>query len=149
MEDAVHIENLPGPWQWAVQVRYARVHYARVVRVGDLVTATGIGPYSGTGEVENGSFELQARRTFNNLDAVLRTFGADLSNVLSMTSFLINADDHHRFAAVRPEFLAAPFPAMTAVNVRELDRGVAVELSAVAMTGVQRGAREADHWPEA
>lgn len=80
---------------------------------------------------------------------MLRTFGTDLSNVLSMTSFVINADDHIRFAAVRPEFLAAPLPATTAVNVRELDRGVAIELSAVAMAGVQRGARQADHWSEA
>ncbi|WP_445519512.1 RidA family protein [Streptomyces sp. NEAU-174] len=127
------IESLHGPWEWAEPVGYAQA-----VRVGETITTGGIGPYNEHGNVIDGTFEDQVRQTFRNVEAVLRAFGADLTNVVSMNVYVTESDDYGRFTIVRPEFLTAPYPASTAVGVTLLAEGMQVEMNAVALLGAIR-----------
>lgn len=129
----MQIESLHGPWEWA-----ARVGYAQAVRVGDQITTGGIGPYDEHGRVIEGGFEVQVRQTFRNLEAVLRAFGADLGNVVSMNVYVADPASYGQFTAIRPEFLDAPYPASTAVGTALLAEGMQVEMNAVALIGARR-----------
>jgi len=79
-------------------------------------------------------FEAQARRTFENIEAVLEAGGASFAEVAELTYFLVDLDDFSILDRVRRDYLVAPYPTSTAVEVpRLLDREWLLEISAVAV----------------
>jgi 2-iminobutanoate/2-iminopropanoate deaminase len=121
-----------APWTEALQ-------YSQTVRTGDLVYTAGQGGFDATGELVAGGFEDQLGQTFANLDEVLRRQGASLDTVVKLTVYLTDAPDYAAFKRLRPTLLAPPFPASTAVVVKELlADGMLVEIDAVAVVGLSR-----------
>jgi len=86
-----------------------------------------------------GDFEAQARRTFENIGAVLAAAGASFADVVELTYYLIDLDDFPTLDSVRREFLAPPpYPASTAVEVsRLLHPDWLLEVSALAVLSGQ------------
>lgn len=78
--------------------------------------------------------EAQFRTAFEALRAILREAGADLCDVIELTSYHIDIGTHMpAFIRARDAYLSAPYPAWTAVGVAELIvPGGLVELRAVA-----------------
>jgi enamine deaminase RidA (YjgF/YER057c/UK114 family) len=79
--------------------------------------------------------EAQFAVAFETLRAILREAGADLSDVVEITSYHVGISTHmNTFMRVWARYLAEPYPAWTAVGVAELIvPGGLVELRAVAV----------------
>jgi enamine deaminase RidA (YjgF/YER057c/UK114 family) len=91
------------------------------VLAGDTLHATIIPVDLNSGAFVDGPIEVQARQTFQNLQALLREAGGDLEHVVHLTTFLVDANDLAGLNAVYREFFVRePYPARGTVVVREL-----------------------------
>ena len=82
-----------------------------------------------TGELKNQSFAVEVEQVLNNIDALLRAAGADWSDILKTSIFLIDMAD---FVAVNEAYARrfnTAFPARETVAVAKLPRGARVEIS--------------------
>jgi reactive intermediate/imine deaminase len=106
--------------------------YSQAVRVGNTIWVSGQIPLDPhTKELVAGDFETQARRVFDNLQAIVLAAGASLDDVVKATVFLT---DLSRFALVNKvmaEYFKEPFPARAAVGVAALPRGAEVEVECI------------------
>ena len=82
-----------------------------------------------------GDFDGQVRCVFRKLDATLREAGASLTNIVTMTIFLVDVSQNTRFVELRKEFFSDDsYPASTLVTVAALNRPeLMVEINAVAI----------------
>jgi enamine deaminase RidA (YjgF/YER057c/UK114 family) len=63
-----------------------------------------------------GDFDAQCRQTFRNIDKTLAEAGAKLSDIVTMTVFLIDARYTMRLGEVRTEIFGKDFPASAAIT---------------------------------
>ena len=105
------------------------------LRDGRLLFVSGqVGVDANWRTVGVGDFQAQARQTFANIEAVLEAAGASFAEVAELTYFLVDLDDFPLLDAVRRDYLVAPYPASTAVEVpRLLNREWLLEVSAIAL----------------
>ncbi len=108
---------------------------AQAVRAGNLVSVAGQVALGADGEVVGvGDSRSQAEQVFDNLDAVLRAAGAKLTDLVSLTCYLVGTEHYRAYAAVRAERLGDHRPAGTAVIVRSLlDERFLMEVQALAV----------------
>lgn len=141
----------------ALQAVHDQWHFAPAMRAGGLIFCSGIigtspdgnPPLSGLAGAEATTTDRDAPLTalmavrdpaaqfataFEALRAILRAAGADLSDLVELTTYHVEMERHMAtFMAVRARYLAAPYPAWTAVEVKGLIvPGGLVELRAVA-----------------
>lgn len=106
--------------------------YSQAIDTGSFVFVSGQIPVNpATGEIPAG-IEAQSAQSLANLKAILEEAGLTTANVVKTTVFLADMAD---FAAMNAQYAAAfsePFPARSAVAVRELPKGVLVEIEAIA-----------------
>jgi len=84
--------------------------------------------------VGEGDIRAQARQVFRHIAAIVEEAGGDMSDIVKLTTFLTSMDDYAGFVEVRSEFIPAPYPAATLVEVSSLVRPewlVEVEATAV------------------
>ena len=111
-------------------------HYSHVARFGDLVFTAGQLAIRADGSHTNElGFEDQARQALDNMLAALRSAGAQPSDILKVTAYIVGVDNWPRFNAVYAEVMGAARPARTVVPVPELHHGYLVEIDAVAVRG--------------
>lgn len=107
--------------------------YSQAIDAGSIVFVSGQIPVDpATGNVPEG-ISAQAAQSLKNLAAILEAAGLSTANVVKTTVFLADMGD---FAAMNAEYakaFAEPFPARSAVAVRELPKGVLVEIEAIAV----------------
>ena len=102
---------------------------------GGHVFFTGI-----TGSAADGSMPddlgRQFRQAFDKIGVVLAEAGLGFDAIVEMTSFHVGLRDHFDlFNQIRSDYVVAPFPAWTAVEVAALRRpGAAVEIRIIAAT---------------
>ena len=108
--------------------------YAQTVRVGSTIWVSG---QSGFGpEGIPASVEDQSRLAFENLQLVLEAAGASLDDIVALTTYHVSMDELAAFMGVKSEFIRAPYPAWTAVEVAGLaEPALRVEIQAVAVIG--------------
>jgi 2-iminobutanoate/2-iminopropanoate deaminase len=108
--------------------------YSQGVCAGDLVFCAGqAGLDPAIGQLVEGGIQAQTRQTLNNLGAVLRAAGSDLSRVVKTTVFLADMADFGAMNQVYAEFFPADPPARSTVAVRQLPLGALVEIEAIAV----------------
>ena len=96
------------------QRAYDNYHYAPAVKVGNTLYLSGI--VAGDPDPEQ-----QFERVFEHLTAVLAEAGADLSNVVEMTTFHVDMSEHiDTFIEVKDRHMSEPYPAWTAIGISEL-----------------------------
>lgn len=107
--------------------------YSQAIDASSFVFVSGQIPVDpATGNVPDG-ISAQAAQSLKNLAAILDAAGLSTANVVKTTVFLADMGD---FAAMNAEYakaFAEPFPARSAVAVRELPKGVLVEIEAIAV----------------
>jgi enamine deaminase RidA (YjgF/YER057c/UK114 family) len=64
-----------------------------------------------------GDFDAQCRQTFRNIEKTLAEAGAKLSDLVTMTVFLIDARYTTRMTELRAEIFGTDFPASAAITV--------------------------------
>lgn len=106
--------------------------YSQAVRVGTTVYLSGQIPLDpGTGLVVEGGIEAQVRRAFDNLVAVCEAAGGSTKQIVRLGLYLTSLGDFATVNAVMGEYIQAPFPARSTIEVSALPRGVMFEVDAV------------------
>jgi 2-iminobutanoate/2-iminopropanoate deaminase len=83
-----------------------------------------------------GDIRAQTRQVFRNIKAIVEEAGGDMGDIVKLTTFLTSMDDYTGFVEVRSEFIPAPYPAATLVEVASLVRPEwLVEVEAIAVLG--------------
>ncbi|WP_066910532.1 RidA family protein [Millisia brevis] len=121
----------------ASQQDYDTFHFSQAVSAGGLVWVSGqVGLDPTTGLPADG-MRAQATLAFEKIRTVLAAAGASMADIVDITSFHTDLRaDIGDFMAVKDAFIAADFPAWTAVGVTELAYpGAVVEIKVVAVAG--------------
>jgi len=95
----------------------------------------GHGGLHGTDEVLEGDFDGQSRQAFRNVAATLAEANGRLSDIVTMTVFIVDARHGDRFIEIRKEFFPdANYPASALITVAGLARPeMMVEIQCVAV----------------
>lgn len=106
--------------------------YSQAVCAGGLVFTSGqIAIDPATGAVEATTIEAQTEQVCKNLSAVLTAAGSSLDRVVKTVCFLRDMGDFAAFNAVYAQYFTGK-PARSCVAVRELPKGVLVEIDTIA-----------------
>lgn len=77
---------------------------------------------------------VQTRAVIENIRDLLRSVGADLADLVQVTSYLVNMNDFGGYNEVWPEFFDATGPTRTTVAVHQLPHPhLLIEMQAVAL----------------
>ena len=106
--------------------------YSQAVRVGQTVYLSGQIPLlPDLGVLLEGGIEAQTHQVFRNLSAVCAAAGGSLSDIVRLGIYLTDLGDFAVVNAVMSEYMKAPFPARSTIQVSALPRGAQVEIDAV------------------
>ena len=86
-----------------------------------------------TGAFPEGGIKEQTRQSLLNAQAILKSAGLNLNNVVKTTVLLSDIANFGPMNEVYAEFFAQPFPARSAFAVRDLPKGALVEIEMVAV----------------
>ncbi|MDE7153234.1 MAG: RidA family protein [Muribaculaceae bacterium] len=106
--------------------------YSQAIDAGAFVFISGQIPVNpATGEIAEG-ITAQTNQSLMNVKAILAEAGLTVDNVIKTTVFLRDMNDFAAMNEVYAQHFTAPFPARSAVAVRELPKQVLVEIEVIA-----------------
>lgn len=124
MKKAVHTEQAPaviGP-------------YSQAIEANGFVYASGQIPIDpATGNFVEGGIEEQARQCLTNASHILEAAGTSMANVVKTTVYLADMKDFAAMNGVYATFFSEPYPARSAVAVKDLPKGALVEVEVLAV----------------
>jgi 2-iminobutanoate/2-iminopropanoate deaminase len=85
-----------------------------------------------TGLIVSGDITAQARRTLDNIKAVLSAAGLSFANVVRSTIFLADMNDFAAVNEVYGLYFSQPYPARVTVQVARLPKDALLEIDAIA-----------------
>jgi len=107
--------------------------YSPALKIGNLVFVSGQLPIDPViGEIIKGEIESQARRSLENLKAVLESYLIGMENVVKTTIFLKDMNNFSRINKVYAEYFTGQFPARSCVEVSRLPKDANIEIEAIA-----------------
>ena len=107
--------------------------YSQAIDTGSFVFISGQIPVNPTtGEIPEG-IEAQAAQSMANIKAILAEAGLTMDTVVKTTVFLADMSLFADMNKVYAENFTAPFPARSAVAVKELPKQVLVEIEVIAV----------------
>ncbi len=107
--------------------------YSQAIDTGSFIFISGQIPVNPeTGEIPEG-IEAQAAQSMANIKAILAEAGLTMDNVVKTTVFLADMSLFADMNKVYAENFTAPFPARSAVAVKELPKQVLVEIEVIAV----------------
>ena len=107
--------------------------YSQAIEANGFVYASGQLPINpATGQFAEGGIKEQTRQSLTNAQNILKEAGIDLSHVVKTTVFLSDIDNFAPMNEVYAEFFDAPYPARSAVAVKDLPKGALVEIEVIA-----------------
>jgi 2-iminobutanoate/2-iminopropanoate deaminase len=105
--------------------------YSPGVVSGDLVYTAGQVANDANGRIVSDEIEAQTRQVLDNLRAVLKAAGCELSDVIKVNAYLTDLAHFAVYNDVYREYFSEPYPARTTVGA-PLAPGYLVEIEAVA-----------------
>ncbi|WP_297069279.1 RidA family protein [uncultured Duncaniella sp.] len=109
--------------------------YSQAIKVGNMLYCSGQIPVDpATGTVPEG-IKAQTAQSLANVKAILAAAGASIENVVKTTVFLADMSLFADMNEVYAQNFTEPFPARSAVAVRELPKQVLVEIEVIAILG--------------
>lgn len=107
--------------------------YSQAIDTGTFVYVSGQIPVNpATGEIPEG-ITAQTAQSIANFKAILAEAGLSIDNVVKTTVFLADMGDFAAMNAVYAENFTEPYPARSAVAVKELPKQVLVEIEVIAL----------------
>jgi len=107
--------------------------YSQAIEVNGFVFASGQIPIDpATGNFVEGGISVQTRQAIVNASNILKAAGTDLDNVVKTTVYLADINDFAAMNEVYAQFFSEPFPARSAVAVKDLPKGALVEVEVIA-----------------
>ena len=106
--------------------------YSQAIIVGEMVFTSGQIPiHPASGNVEAVTIEEQTEQVMKNLGAVLSAAGSGFEKAVKTTCFLADIADFAAFNAVYANYFTTK-PARSCVAVKDLPKGVKVEVEVIA-----------------
>lgn len=106
--------------------------YSQAVKCGSTVYVSGQIPLDpATTELVQGPIEVQIRRVFENLKAVVAVAGGSFAQVAKVTVYLTDFGNFAALNKVMAEYFQEPYPARVSVQVSALPKGAEVEIECV------------------
>lgn len=122
MKKAISTTNAPG----------AIGPYSQAIAVGDFLFISGQIPVNpADGSIPEG-IKAQTQQSISNIKAILAETGLSIDNVIKTTVFLADMSLFGDMNEVYAENFTSPFPARSAVAVKELPKQVLVEIETIA-----------------
>ena len=107
--------------------------YSQAIEVNGFVYASGQLPIDpATGVFPEGGIKEQTTQSIKNAQMILEAAGTDLKHVVKTTVYLANMSDFAAMNEVYSQFFSEPFPARSAVAVKDLPKGALVEVEVLA-----------------
>lgn len=108
--------------------------YSQAIVANGFVFASGQLPIDpATGEFAQGGVQEQTRQSLMNANQILQAAGTDLAHVVKTTVFLSDMANFAAMNEIYSQFFSQPFPARSAVAVKDLPKGALVEIEVVAV----------------
>ncbi|MBQ0019017.1 MAG: RidA family protein [Bacteroidales bacterium] len=121
---AIHTEKAPaaiGP-------------YSQAIEANGMVFASGQLPIDpATGVFAEGGIQEQTRQSLTNAQNILLQAGTDMSHVVKTTVYLSDISNFAAMNEVYAQFFSEPFPARSAVAVKDLPKCALVEIEVIAV----------------
>ncbi len=106
--------------------------YSQAIDAGQLLFISGQIPVNpATGEIPEG-IAAQTAQSITNIKAILAEAGCSIDNAVKTTVFLADMSLFAEMNQVYAQHFTAPFPARSAVAVKELPKQVLVEIEVIA-----------------
>ncbi len=122
MKKVISTNNAPG----------AIGPYSQAIDTGAFVFASGQIPINpATGEIPAG-IEAQTTQAIANVKGILEAAGLTIDNVVKTTVFLADMGEFAEMNKIYAQHFTEPFPARSAVAVKDLPKGVRVEIEVLA-----------------
>ena len=86
-----------------------------------------------TGAFPEGGIKEQTAQSIRNAKAILEEAGSGLAKVVKTTVFLADMADFGAMNEVYSSYFTSPFPARSAVAVKDLPKGALVEIECIAV----------------
>ena len=110
--------------------------YSQAIEVNGFIFASGQIPIDpSTGNFVEGGIKEQTNQAITNAKNILKEAGTDLAHVVKTTVYLANMADFAAMNEVYATFFQQPFPARSAVAVKDLPKGALVEVEVLAYKG--------------
>ena len=107
--------------------------YSQGIEANGMIFLSGQLPIDpATGAFPEGGIKEQTRQSQLNAQAILKSAGLDLCNVVKTTVLLSDIANFGPMNEVYAEFFDKPFPARSAFAVRDLPKGALVEIECIA-----------------
>lgn len=107
--------------------------YSQAIEVNGFVFASGQIPIDpATGSFVEGGVKEQTRQALTNASQILQEAGTDLSHVVKTKVYLADMADFAAMNEVYAQFFSEPYPARSAVAVKDLPKGALVEVEVLA-----------------
>ena len=108
--------------------------YSPALKAGNLLFLSGSIPLDPvSGQIVAGDITAQTRRVMDNIKALLEAGGADFSNVVRTTVFMVDLGEFAAMNEVYAGYFSAPYPARSTVQVVKLPKDVRVEIDVIAV----------------
>jgi 2-iminobutanoate/2-iminopropanoate deaminase len=126
-KEIIYTKNAPepiGPYSQAIKLSAENPY---------LIYSSGqVALVPGTGNMVGGEIKEQTRGSLENLKAVLKEAGSDLSRVIKTTVYLKNMNDFSSMNEVYAEYFGSSKPARSTVEVARLPKDALVEIDVIA-----------------
>ncbi len=108
--------------------------YSQGMTAGSMIFTSGqLGLDPETGELDRTDIKAEAKRSLENLKAVIEAAGASLNDVVKTTVFIKNMDDFAQINEVYAEYFVENKPARSCVEVARLPKDANIEIEAIAI----------------
>ena len=108
--------------------------YSQAIRFGRFLFLSGqIGINPETRSVVEGGVEPQTHQIFKNIKAILTAAGSDFGQVVKATIYLKDMADFKLINLIYAQYFSEPYPARSAVAVKELPLAADIEIEVLAV----------------
>jgi reactive intermediate/imine deaminase len=106
--------------------------YSQAIKVDKTVYLSGQIPLiPETMELNDATIEDQINQVFKNLSAVCEASGGQLNNIVKLNIFLTDLVHFPTVNEIMANYFKQPYPARAAIGVKELPKGVTVEMDGI------------------
>jgi len=107
--------------------------YSQAIKLNNLIYSSGqIALNPQTGQIVDGDIKAQTKQTLENIKAILKAGGSDISKVIKVTVYLKNIGDFTGMNEVYSEYFGESKPARSTIEAARLPKDSLIEIDVVA-----------------
>ena len=107
--------------------------YSQAIIANKTIYASGQIPIDPqTGNIVSGGIEAQAHQAFTNVRNLVEAAGTTMSHVVKVTVYMADMADFATVNTIYEQYFTEPYPARSAVAVKQLPKGALIEVDVIA-----------------